>query len=298
MPKINEYKEHMVMPCAYFFVEGMKNANLHRLVDRLEYVESDYKANTLTVDIIDNDYVLLSHMLRGKKVYAMFGYKAKVLEFNGYIAKVTPNFSQQVRLNLFCLDGSYQLSRIEKSRSWSNCRRCDVARKIAIEHGLTPIIASVGKVQEKISQTNETDMQLLQTLAEDETQDSIGTAVSGGIGQIMYVAKVKGGALYFQPRKLSGESLRTLWYNINDCSIISLVPNEVTNTSSPPSAKSSKGGTSPDVNDAKTGISGMSKIEEEEAHLRKFHDDSDVEAVMFYTKVNQLWDKMYKPTRE
>lgn len=295
MPKINEYKEHMVMPCAYFFIEGMEHINLHKFVVNLEYVESDYKSDTLSVVIEDKDYQLISQTLKGKKVYSKFGYQQKVLEFSGHIAKVSPSFKKSVAVTLFCMDGSYRLSQVEKSRTWTNCRRCDVARKIAIENGLTPVIIAEGKIQEKISQVSETDMQFLQKLAEEETKDTIGLKFSAGINQIMYIAKVKGEKLYFHPRNLDSESLRTLWYNINDCSIISLSPNEVTSVTTDSGSKAAQGLEGlPEVNDANGEISG---INEEEAHLRKFHGE-EIDPFVHLNVLIQQWEKVFKPKRE
>lgn len=259
--------DRMKMFMPFYFVSIVDYFNAQKLgkyITQLEYQESDYKADSLKISVTDELYVLLNTDVKEKKVKAQFGVNGGTARyFNGYIVAVTPSFADGFpSVELFCLDESYPLSKDEKSRKWGNVKRSDVARKIAKEHGLIADIQETSKVIEDLVQSEESDMQLLQKLAEDETQDSIGKKKKYNINQSFWIAKVKNGKLTFRERNLATPAIRNLYYNDFDTSLISCTPSLITNTASETEESSaSKGGASgsADVNENKTEVSGGTK---------------------------------------
>jgi hypothetical protein len=287
-----EDRMKMFMPFYYVSIVDYYNAQkLGKYIVTLEYKGSDYQANSLKIIVKDEQYVLLNTKVQGKQVKAQFGVNGGTARyFTGYISTISPSFAEGIpSVEVFCLDESYPLSKDKKSRKWSKVKRSDVAKKIAKEHGLKIDIQETSKVIDDITQSDETDMQLLQKMAEDETQDTIGKEKKYGINQAFWIAKVSGNTLRFRRRNFDTPIIRNHYYNSYDTSLIECAPTLMTNTKTATEESSaSKGGTkgSPDISEKKTETSGgpLAMTQQEKARRKQSNN-----RVKFNTKTGK-WE--------
>lgn len=71
-------------------------------------------------------------------------------------------------ITLVILDKSKDMNKTKKSRTWKNKRKSDVVSQVVRAYGLKPRIKSKGLELENISQNDETDIQFIQRLAQEE----------------------------------------------------------------------------------------------------------------------------------
>lgn len=90
---------------------------------------------------------------------------------SGYITHVKPNFQadpEQAYLEIWGMDASVMMDRVEKLKDWPNKKDSDIATEIFQSYGLTPQVEDTGVVHEEAISTiiqRETDMQFLKRLA-------------------------------------------------------------------------------------------------------------------------------------
>lgn len=107
----------------------------------------------------------------------------------GYITHVKPNFQadpEQAYLDIWGMDASVMMDRIEKLKDWPNKKDSDIATEIFQSYGLSPEVEDTGVVHDEAVSTiiqRETDMQFLKRLS-----------LRNG-----YECYVQGGSGYFGP---------------------------------------------------------------------------------------------------
>lgn len=90
---------------------------------------------------------------------------------SGYITHVKPDFQadpEQAYLDIWGMDASAMMGRIEKLKDWPNKKDSDIATEIFQSYGLTPEVEDTGVVHDEAVSTiiqRETDMQFLRRLA-------------------------------------------------------------------------------------------------------------------------------------
>jgi len=135
--------------------------------------------------------------------------------FSGYISAIDIDFPEEGTpvLSLYCLDNTHLMNRTKKSRSWDNVSRANVAEKIAKEYGLSFNLQSgyAGKVETTISQSNQTDIEFLESLAKAEEPD-------------IYLCKVMGSTLSYLKKGILNNPVSTLAYKKYPWDIISFRP--------------------------------------------------------------------------
>lgn len=91
--------------------------------------------------------------------------------FSGYITHLRPNFEgdvEQAYLDIWGMDASVMMDRVEVLKDWPNMKDSDIATAIFSDHGLTPQVEDTSVVHDEEISTviqHETDMQFLQRLA-------------------------------------------------------------------------------------------------------------------------------------
>lgn len=139
--------------------------------------------DTMTLRINDPNYDFISDDLYVEDVPIVYyqGFRmdpdANMQTFQGYIASIDIDFPEDgmPTMEVYCVDKSHLMNRVKNSRSWENTKSVDVARWFAEQYGFNfyadtdyPYIT-----QDSISQSNQTDIEFLQGLAQDEIQPHI-----------------------------------------------------------------------------------------------------------------------------
>jgi phage protein D len=107
-----------------------------------------------------------------KQVIITAGFESGTEELiTGYITHVKPVFdpdSSQCTLEIWGMDGSVLMDRIEKLKDWPNKKDSDIAAEIFTEFGFTPEVIDTEVIHDEAISTviqRETDMQFLKRLA-------------------------------------------------------------------------------------------------------------------------------------
>lgn len=202
-------------------------------IQTLTYEENDLGADTLQLEVEDSIYYFLDNpqLFEDLPIEAELGYESlPAYTFKGYIIIVQPSFTAggQVTASITCMDESHLLNKKKKIRTWNNMKISDILTKIAKEYKLKADIQATSTVYEKLTQSNETDIQFICKLVNGLNNDSLGS----GIGQKQpvfstrqYMVKIKNQTMTFKERVLStNDSRRDLWYNSGEANIISFSP--------------------------------------------------------------------------
>lgn len=135
-------------------------------------------SDTCTIDITDPDFIFIEDdiFIDDASVHVKFGFNEDTdrQEFNGYISAIDISFPEEgsPTLTITCLDESHVMNREDKSKTWEKKTRADVVREIAQSYGFKTDIESGYnfKTEESISQSKQTDIEFLESLAGQERE--------------------------------------------------------------------------------------------------------------------------------
>ena len=203
-------------------------ADMRDMIEEYSIEVNESGATLLTFTVQDPDYVLInsSILTESTAVYFEGGWLNdwdNIARFNGYVSLVYPTFPENgyPYLDITCMDETHVMNRVEKTRTFENMKRSDVAKKIFKEYGIPCSVSDSGEraddIEKKITQSNKTDIAFLQDLAGE---------VIGGV----YICYLKDGHGYWCSRDFSAEPQIDLHYRqeTNDISSFSCSINKDT----------------------------------------------------------------------
>lgn len=212
--------ETIKTPAFWIDINGKRlTEQQHNLIEEVTYEDHATGSDICSVTIADPLYEFISNPLFVKqtKFKLTGGYllKHRVM-LEGYISAVDYEFldDNTPAIILHAMDASHVMDRDEKKRTWNKKSRYQVAASIAKEYGLGFTCkpnAALNKVEETLSQSNQTDMGYLISMAEDAEM-------------IVYV---KGNILYMNERNYSVSPQGKLVYRNHPFTLIEFVPRVV-----------------------------------------------------------------------
>jgi hypothetical protein len=187
-------------------------------ITSLSIAENSDGSNVLTVVAKDPDLFFIEDdiFIEDAKIAATIGFNESTerVHFWGYISAVDITFPEDgsPEITLTCLDMTHLLNRTKKSRSWSNMTRPQVAKKIVAEYGYECEVESgyTFEKQDTITQSNQTDIEFLESLAGEET--------------VPFLCKLIGNKFYYKKLGLLTNPVCTLAYRKFPYSILSFSP--------------------------------------------------------------------------
>ncbi len=200
---------------------GGKKIGLTRksCITSISIKETDEGSDSATLTIKDPDFLFINDniYIENRKVKIHLGfqsYKYRV-KFNGYISAVDINFDSSgiPTLNITCMDNSYRMNRKKKNATFSNTTSASVVRKKCKEYGFKCVVQSDYDfpVQESITQSSQTDIDFITSLAQNEVYP--------------FTARLVGDTFYYVKRgKLEKKASHTLHYMEYPNDIISFSP--------------------------------------------------------------------------
>lgn len=176
-------------------------------------------SSTLTLNIIDPNYVYIEDNIYVNEATIILEHgfvdDPEYDRFSGYISTIDLNFPDNgaPTLTITCFDESHIMNRVKKERSWDKVTRADVVKKVAAEYGYSTYIEPNYEfaVIDTISQSNQTDIEFLESLAGDEREP--------------FLCKLIGTTLHYEKKGMLKEPLvDTLGYNTDPFDVISFNP--------------------------------------------------------------------------
>ena len=187
-------------------------------INSIEFDDLCDGSDTCTLNITDPDFIFIEDniFIEEAKVLARFGFNEDIdrKEFSGYISAIDISFPEEgsPTLTITCLDNSHLMNREKKNRSWDNVTRADIVKKIATEYGYYPDIEPnyTFAVQDTISQSNQTDIEFLESLATQEREP--------------FMCKVKGTHIVYKKKGLLQTPITDIGYKTYPFDVISFTP--------------------------------------------------------------------------
>lgn len=185
------------------------------LISEITLEDNASGADLLTIEITDPDFKFIedNFFIEDTPVTFKGGWMGEdFITFEGFISIIDVDFPStgSPTLTLHCIDNSHIMNRKAKKRTWSNTTRSEVARAIFVEHGFIPVIDDISKVEESISQNNQTDIAFLVDLAKDCDEE--------------YICYVEGNHGYFVKRKILDTPQDILEYRTGNGRLLSFRP--------------------------------------------------------------------------
>lgn len=187
--------------------------------EKLSYIESlviddtSSGSDLLTITLSDPNFVFLQDDMFVEETKVMFkgGWYSDVsVSFEGFISLIEVNFPSDgiPILTISCMDTTHVMNRLQKSRTWNNKRRSDVAKEIFSEYGLKANIDPTKEIVETISQSDSTDIQFLVSLASEEVDD--------------YLVYVEGNNGYFKKKQRLSTPQHSIMYKLPPFNLLDL----------------------------------------------------------------------------
>lgn len=161
-----------------WFGSFLLNSYWMRFITQVSFTDSSDEAGSASIDFIDRDYEFTDYMETvlgiDSEIWLYMGYEDNLrLMLHGKVSDIDYKHGMdgQQAFTINVIDTTYDMNTKCKTRSWKNVRASDVVRLIGEEYGYTCEIQDSEEVQEQISQDNETDIQLLKKLADDEAYE-------------------------------------------------------------------------------------------------------------------------------
>lgn len=204
------------------WVIKLKGKNLSfarkKCIESISIEENCDGSDTMTIVVNDPKYEYISDnlYLEDVKVSATIhwsgcSYKSK---FNGYISAIDISFPDTgvPQLTIECVDNSHIMNRKKRSRTWKKKTSAQVVRIIAKQYGYKAVIQKGFKFRKKatIEQSDQTDIELLESLASDE--------------RYPFLCKVSDKKIYYQKRGLLKKAKCKLGYRKYPFNVVSFDP--------------------------------------------------------------------------
>lgn len=145
-------------------------------INSISVKETVVGSDIVTIQISDPDFLFIEDniFLEDNTIKVRLGWDNSTyrLDFDGYISAIDIEFDSNgcPKLLLTCMDNTHDMNRTRKNNTYKNCTSADVVKKIVQSYGYTCVIDSnyKFKVQETITQSNQTDIEFITSLANSE----------------------------------------------------------------------------------------------------------------------------------
>lgn len=142
----------------------------------IEVKETVTGSDVATLHISDPEFKYIEDniFLKESKIKIKFGWTHTTYRntFEGYISAIDIDFDTTgiPSLVLTCMDNTHRMNRSKKNKTFKKCTSADVVKKILKSYGYSCDIEKGYKFtkQDSISQSNQTDIEFITKLAEDE----------------------------------------------------------------------------------------------------------------------------------
>lgn len=211
--------ESVAMQCSWdVYIRGVKLDEIRKsMIESLSWTELCDGSDSLTLVINDPNFIYIDDNIfieevPVKVVMQIIGDTPET--FEGFISAVDPDFPEEgtPSLSIYCLDNSHSMNRKKKKRTWDKTTNAAVAQIIAKEYGYKCVVQSgyTFKVEDTITQSNQTDIEFLESLAGNEREP--------------FMCKLINRTIYYVKKGLLSEPSARLWYRAYPYDIISFKP--------------------------------------------------------------------------
>lgn len=175
---MSKYKQGDLLAIVYdVWISGTKlEMGKKSCINSIDIKETVVGSDVATLQITDPEFLFIEDniFLEDNTIKIRLGWDNTTyrVEFDGYISAIDINFDTDgcPKLTVTCMDNTHIMNRSKKNNTFKNCTSASVVKKIAQSYGFTCVIDSnyTFKVQETITQSDQTDIDFITKLAGDE----------------------------------------------------------------------------------------------------------------------------------
>lgn len=209
-----------VLSCYWnVFINGKELSKSRKeCIDSIDIIEQCDGSDTCTLVVNDPDFLFIEDniFIEEATISVVLGWHGDThrVTFTGYISAIDISFPDNgfPVLSIFCLDNSHLMNRKKKKRSWDDVTSADVIKKIAQEYGFKCVIESgyTFKKEDTISQSDNTDIEFCESLADDE--------------RVPFMCKLVGDTLYYVKKGVLKDPSSTVYYKKFPYDVVSFSP--------------------------------------------------------------------------
>ena len=175
---MSKYKQGEVLAIVYdVWISGTKlGMNKKACINSISIKETVEGSDSATIQISDPEFLYIEDniFIEDNSIKIKLGWSNTTyrVTFNGYISAIDINFDSDgiPKLTITCMDNTHVMNRKKKNETYKNCTSAEVVKKIVQSYGYSCVVDSSYsfKRQETITQSNQTDIDLITKLAGDE----------------------------------------------------------------------------------------------------------------------------------
>lgn len=209
-----------VISCSWSVSINGKELDLERrnCISSIDIDEECNGSNSCTIAICDPEFKFIEDNIFVEeatvKISAHLDGGENTVEFSGYISAIDLDFPSEgyPTMSIYCIDNSHVMNRKKKKRSWKKTTNAEVVKAIAQEYGFKCVVEQgyTFKTEDSISQSNNTDIEFCEGLADKEREK--------------FMCKLVGDTLYYVKQGLLKDPVATLVYKSYPYDIISFSP--------------------------------------------------------------------------
>ena len=218
---MSKYKQGELLCATYdVWIKG-KKLGLYKksCITSIEIEETTEGADTMVINISDPnfEYIEDNIFLEDTRIKVKLGWDGETYRstFSRVIATIDISFNEDgtPTLTINCMDDTHRMNRKKKSKTWNNMSSAQVVQQIVQGYGFKFVTDSKYKFtkQETITQSNQTDIDFIQSLAGEETD-------------IFTARLVDNKTFYYVKKGQLGKSVATLNYVQYPHEVISFSP--------------------------------------------------------------------------
>lgn len=224
--KVKGYKQgNFLSPVYNLWIAGNKiGIKKKKYITQIKTVETDEGADSAEISISDPKMTFINDNIytENRKVKIKIGFRGYSYRytFNGYISNVDIDFPETgiPTLVLTCMDNTYRMNKKKKNKTFKKKTNAQIVKSICKTYGFKCVVQSGYKFEKHtVSQSNQTDIEFITKLAQDEVHPFTATLV----GDTFY---------YVKRGKLNKTPKQTLRYRKYPHDIISFSPSINTDT--------------------------------------------------------------------
>lgn len=176
---MSEYSQGELLSATYdVWIKGNKlNEYKKECITSLEVSETVEEADTATLNISDPnfEYIEDNIFVEDSKIKIEIGWDGYTYRsvFSGYITAIDIDFKDDgvPELVIHCMDETHRMNREKNSKTWNNTTSAKVIEEIVRKYGFGFVCEKGYKftTQETITQSSQTDIEFIQSLASEET---------------------------------------------------------------------------------------------------------------------------------
>ena len=214
------YKDGEVLAITYdVWISGTKlSMTKKECISSIEIKETVDGSDTAQIKISDPEFLYIDDniFVEENTIKIKLGWSNTTyrVQFNGYISAIDIEFASNgiPQLTITCMDNTHKMNRKKKNATFSKCTSAEVVKKIVKNYGFTCVVDSSYKFekQETITQSDQTDIDFIQKLAQDEVYP--------------FTARLVGNTFYYVKKGKLGTPKMTLTYRDFPHEVISFSP--------------------------------------------------------------------------